>query len=131
MAPYVLPTVLAGLAERLPALTLRVVEDQTERLLAALREGALDAALIALPAETSGLTAVPIYDEDFVLALPRGIRCPASGGCRRRRWRTCRCCCSTRATACAIRRWTCATRRASGPRWLIPGRRRWRRQCNA
>ncbi|EUA42519.1 bacterial regulatory helix-turn-helix, lysR family protein [Mycobacterium xenopi 4042] len=38
VAPYVLPTVLAGLAERLPALTLRVVEDQTERLLAALRE---------------------------------------------------------------------------------------------
>ncbi|BBU22741.1 LysR substrate-binding domain-containing protein [Mycobacterium xenopi] len=77
VAPYVLPTVLAGLAERLPALTLRVVEDQTERLLAALREGALDAALIALPAETSGLTAVPIYDEDFVLALPPGH--PLSG----------------------------------------------------
>ena len=33
VAPYVLPAVLAGLAQRLPALTLRVVEDQTERLL--------------------------------------------------------------------------------------------------
>ncbi|AAS03907.1 hydrogen peroxide-inducible genes activator [Mycobacterium avium subsp. paratuberculosis] len=72
VAPYVLPTVLAGIAERRPGLTLRVTEDQTERLLAVLREGALDAALIALPAETAGVTAIPIYDEDFVLALPPG-----------------------------------------------------------
>ena len=81
VAPYVLPTVLAGLAQRLPALTLRVIEDQTERLLTALRDGALDAALIALslsgPAGTDGLTAIPIYDEDFVLALPPGH--PLSG----------------------------------------------------
>jgi LysR family transcriptional regulator, hydrogen peroxide-inducible genes activator len=72
VAPYVLPTVLAGLAERLPALTLRVIEDQTERLLTGLREGSVDAALIALPAEASGMTEMPVYDEDFVLALPPG-----------------------------------------------------------
>ncbi|OBK64574.1 hydrogen peroxide-inducible genes activator [Mycobacterium sp. 1165178.9] len=72
VAPYVLPTVLAGVAEQLPELALRVTEDQTERLLAVLREGALDAALIALPAEGPGITAIPIYDEDFVLALPPG-----------------------------------------------------------
>jgi LysR family hydrogen peroxide-inducible transcriptional activator len=72
VAPYVLPTLLAGLAERLPALELRVIEDQTERLLTGLREGSLDAALIALPAEAGGITEIPIYDEDFVLALPPG-----------------------------------------------------------
>ena len=79
VAPYVLPAVLAGLAQRLPALTLRVVEDQTERLLTSLRDGALDAALISLPLPTgaAGLTAIPIYDEDFVLALPPGH--PLSG----------------------------------------------------
>jgi len=77
VAPYVLPTVLAGIAEQLPALTLRVIEDQTDRLLTALREGALDAALIALPADAVGVTAIPIYDEDFVLALPPGH--PLSG----------------------------------------------------
>lgn len=74
VAPYVLPTILAGVGEQLPGLTLRVTEDQTERLLAVLREGALDAALIALPAQTAGVTAIPIYDEDFVLALPPGHR---------------------------------------------------------
>ncbi len=74
VAPYVLPTVLAGLSERLPALTLRVIEDQTERLLTGLREGSLDAALIALPADVSGITEIPVYDEDFVLVLPPGHR---------------------------------------------------------
>lgn len=77
VAPYVLPTMLAGLTEQLPGLTLRVIEDQTERLLTVLREGALDAALIALPADAVGVTAIPIYDEDFVLALPPGH--PLSG----------------------------------------------------
>ena len=77
VAPYVLPTVLAGLAEQLPGVTLRVTEDQTERLMTVLREGALDAALIALPVDASGVTAIPIYDEDFVLALPPGH--PLSG----------------------------------------------------
>ena len=72
VAPYVLPTVLTGLAERLPALALRVIEDQTERLLTGLREGSLDAALIALPAEADGVIEIPIYEEDFVLALPPG-----------------------------------------------------------
>ncbi|OHV05511.1 hydrogen peroxide-inducible genes activator [Mycobacterium talmoniae] len=72
VAPYALPAVLAGLADRLPGLTLRVIEDQTERLLTALREGAVDAALIALPADTTGVTEIAIYDEDFVLALPPG-----------------------------------------------------------
>jgi LysR family transcriptional regulator, hydrogen peroxide-inducible genes activator len=77
VAPYVLPTVLAGLADRLPALSVRVIEDQTDRLLTGLREGSLDAALIALPSEASGVTEIPIYDEDFVLALPPGH--PLSG----------------------------------------------------
>jgi LysR family hydrogen peroxide-inducible transcriptional activator len=72
VAPYVLPSVLAGLARHLPALTLRVIEDQTERLLAALRDGALDAALIALPADAVGVSEIPIYEEDFLLAVPPG-----------------------------------------------------------
>lgn len=77
VAPYVLPAVLAGLVRRLPALSVRVVEDRTEHLLAALRAGDLDAALIALPAESNGITAVSIYEEDFVLVLPPGH--PLSG----------------------------------------------------
>lgn len=72
VAPYILPTVLRGLPEQLPDLGLRVVEDQTARLLAALRDGSLDVAILALPADAPGIAEIPMYDEDFVLALPSG-----------------------------------------------------------
>lgn len=72
VAPYVLPAVLAGLTHQLPELRLRVIEDQTDRLLTGLREGAVDAAVMALPSEAAGMTEIPLYDEDFVLALPPG-----------------------------------------------------------
>ncbi|MGV0626328.1 hydrogen peroxide-inducible genes activator [Mycolicibacter minnesotensis] len=72
VAPYVLPAVLSALSSQLPELRLRVIEDQTDRLLTGLREGAVDAALMALPTDMAGVTEMPIYDEDFVLALPPG-----------------------------------------------------------
>ncbi|MDL9936371.1 hydrogen peroxide-inducible genes activator [Gordonia sp. ABSL1-1] len=70
VAPYILPTVLRGLARTRPELSLRVVEDQTARLTTQLREGAIDVAVLALPAEIPGTVEIPMYDEDFVLALP-------------------------------------------------------------
>ncbi|MFW0784799.1 hydrogen peroxide-inducible genes activator [Gordonia sp. CPCC 206044] len=72
VAPYILPTVLSGLADRLPSLTLQVVEDQTARLLRQLREGSLDVAIMALPTGERGFSEVSMYSEDFVLALPEG-----------------------------------------------------------
>lgn len=131
VAPYVLPTLLAGLAERLPGLTLRVIEDQTERLLTGLREGSIDAALIALPADAAGVTEIPIYDEDFVLALPPGH--PLAG--KRRVHPTVLAelplLLLDEGTACAIRRSTSAGRRACRPTWRIPARHRWPRRCSA
>ncbi|MFT3715031.1 MAG: hydrogen peroxide-inducible genes activator [Gordonia sp. (in: high G+C Gram-positive bacteria)] len=70
IAPYILPAVLRGLGHRHPDLELRVVEDQTGRLLDQLREGSLDAAVLALPTNAPGLGEIGMYDEDFVLALP-------------------------------------------------------------
>lgn len=131
VAPYVLPTVLAGLSRRLPELTVRVIEDQTERLLGSLREGALDAALIALPSEATGVTEIPIYEEDFILALPPDTRWPASIGCLRPRWRSYLCCCSTKDTACVIRPSTSATKPGCGPTSPIPGRHHWPPPFNA
>lgn len=72
VAPYILPTVLRGVSEALPDLTLRVVEDQTARLVDAVRAGSLDAAVLALPVDGPGLAVVDMYAEDFVLALPTG-----------------------------------------------------------
>lgn len=72
IAPYVLPRLLRGLPLRRPELELRVAEDQTARLLEHLREGTLDAAILALPTNAPGIGEIAMYDEDFVLALPAG-----------------------------------------------------------
>ncbi|MDI9918785.1 hydrogen peroxide-inducible genes activator [Rhodococcus sp. IEGM 1379] len=70
VAPYVLPTLLPALRDSMPAVVPRIIEDQTARLLDALRSGALDVALLALPAGAPGLIEIPLYDEDFVLVVP-------------------------------------------------------------
>ncbi|MGW0175213.1 LysR substrate-binding domain-containing protein [Rhodococcus sp. NPDC003322] len=74
VAPYVLPALLPALSSELPAVTPQVVEDQTARLLEALRGGVLDVAMLALPSEASGMVEIPLYDEDFVVVVPRGHR---------------------------------------------------------
>lgn len=71
IAPYVLPALLPALRRELPEAAPQVVEDQTARLLDALRGGVLDVAVLALPSEASGMTEMPLYTEDFVLVLPR------------------------------------------------------------
>lgn len=72
VAPYLLPAVLRCLAREAPDLRPRVREDQTARLLDALRLGSLDAAVVAVPTGETGLVEIPLYDEDFVLLLPDG-----------------------------------------------------------
>ncbi|GAA1008408.1 hydrogen peroxide-inducible genes activator [Nocardiopsis tropica] len=70
VAPYRLPALLPKLRAEVEDLTVTVVEDQTARLLESLRAGRIDAAILALPALTSGLAEIPLYDEEFVLVVP-------------------------------------------------------------
>ena len=70
VAPFLLPRALPLLRERFPALRLYLREDQTHRLIAALRSGALDAALIALPYELAGLETAAVADDELLVALP-------------------------------------------------------------
>jgi LysR family hydrogen peroxide-inducible transcriptional activator len=72
IAPYVLPTVLATLRKRFPDLQPTVTEDFTDRLLAQLTAGKLDVAVMALPSGGDNVTELPLYDEDFVLAVAPG-----------------------------------------------------------
>lgn len=69
-APYILPQILRLTAQQYPNLSVTVIEDQTARLLENLRAGRIDVALLALPLGETGFHSVPIYKEDFVLALP-------------------------------------------------------------
>lgn len=70
VAPFLLPRALPLLRERFPQLRLYLREDLTHRLIAALKAGALDAALIALPYELAGLETAPVADDELLVALP-------------------------------------------------------------
>ncbi len=70
LAPYLLPGITAALRAALPALVVRWREDKTDVLVRALREGSLDAAILAEEAEIAGLATLLLAVDPFVLALP-------------------------------------------------------------
>jgi LysR family hydrogen peroxide-inducible transcriptional activator len=70
IAPFLLPAVLPVLRQRFPKLRLFLREDQTQRLITALKGGQLDAALIALPYDMAGLAFAHVADDELLAALP-------------------------------------------------------------
>ncbi len=70
IAPFLLPRALPTVRARFPQLRLFLREDQTQKLIAALKSGALDAALIALPYDTQGLETATVCDDELLAALP-------------------------------------------------------------
>ncbi len=68
LAPYFLPHAVPALQRRFPRLELLLVEEKSDVLLAQLREGRIDAALLALPVHDDTLHAEPLFDEPFALA---------------------------------------------------------------
>ena len=71
LAPYLLPHVLPNLRLRFPRLELLLVEEKTDAILARLRDGRLDAALLALPVHDDQLHVEFLFDEPFLLAVPQ------------------------------------------------------------
>ncbi|THD77504.1 MAG: hydrogen peroxide-inducible genes activator [Phenylobacterium sp.] len=70
VAPFLLPKALPLLRERFPKLRLYLREDLTHRLIVALRAGQLDAALIALPYDLTGLQYAHVSDDELLAAVP-------------------------------------------------------------
>ena len=68
LAPYLLPGTLAELRARDLNLSVEVREARTSRLLDALREGELDAAVLALPTGVPGLVEEGLFEDRFLLA---------------------------------------------------------------
>jgi LysR family transcriptional regulator, hydrogen peroxide-inducible genes activator len=79
LAPYVLPRVLPGLAQRFPQLRLDLQETQTRLLVQELLRGTLDAILLALPLERPALETLPLFDDRFLLAVPAEDPLPEHG----------------------------------------------------
>lgn len=71
IGPYLLPPLVKTIIERIPQMKLILQENFTVRLLELLRQGELDAAIVALPLPDHGLSIQPLYDEPFVVAMPR------------------------------------------------------------
>lgn len=71
LGPYLLPHVVPRLRERFPRLELLLVEEKTDQILARLRDGRLDAGLLALPLHDEQLHVEPLFVEPFVLAVPQ------------------------------------------------------------
>ncbi|WP_344646348.1 LysR family transcriptional regulator [Streptomyces durmitorensis] len=58
------------LAEQVPGLRVRLVQEARERRIDALRSGELDAALVRGDGPLPGLAAVPVWDDPLIVALP-------------------------------------------------------------
>lgn len=71
IAPYLLPPLVKTMIEHVPQMPLVLQENFTTRLIELLRQGELDAAIMALPFADQGLMVQPLYDEPFVVALPK------------------------------------------------------------
>jgi LysR family hydrogen peroxide-inducible transcriptional activator len=71
IGPYLLPPLVKRLISRVPQMPLILQENFTVRLLEALRQGELDAAIMALPLPDHGLQLQALYDEPFVVAMQR------------------------------------------------------------
>lgn len=70
LAPYLLPHVVPRIRSRFPRLELLLVEEQTDVLLRQLREGRLDASVLALPIHDMQLHTEFLFAEPFLLAVP-------------------------------------------------------------
>jgi LysR family hydrogen peroxide-inducible transcriptional activator len=71
IGPYLLPPLVKNLIDNVPQMPLILQENFTVRLLELLRQGELDAAIMALPLPDHGMAMQTLYDEPFVVAMPR------------------------------------------------------------
>jgi LysR family transcriptional regulator, hydrogen peroxide-inducible genes activator len=70
IAPFLLPSLLPKTKAAFPKLKLYLREDLTARLVEGLRAHTLDAALIALPYEATGIDTKVLFDEEFLYVGP-------------------------------------------------------------
>ena len=72
LGPYLIPHLLPAIRSNFDSLQLFLREDLTSNLLERLRQGSLDALLLALPVRGEDLDVMGLFSEPFVVALPKG-----------------------------------------------------------
>jgi LysR family hydrogen peroxide-inducible transcriptional activator len=71
LGPYLLPLCVEAIHAALPTLKLLLVEEKTEILLQQLLRGEIDCALLALPVMDGQLESKALFDDPFLLAVPK------------------------------------------------------------
>ena len=71
IGPYLLPRLIPILHKRAPQMPLVIEENYTAALSERLKRGDIDVAIVALPFDEPGMNLQPVYDEPFVVAVPR------------------------------------------------------------
>ena len=72
IGPYLLPKLIPILRRSAPAMQLHIQENFTHRLADSLKSGEVDVILIALPFDEPGVETRAVYDEPFMVAIPKG-----------------------------------------------------------
>src|SRR6478735_2220750 len=71
IGPYLLPDLVRQNIARTPQMPLVLQENFTAKLLEMLRAGEIDCAIMAEPFPDTGLAIAPLYDEPFMVAVPK------------------------------------------------------------
>lgn len=71
LAPYLLPIILTTLSKAFPKISFYLVEEKTQLLVEKLKEGSLDAALLAIPISEPQFNSQLLFEEEFLLATPK------------------------------------------------------------
>ena len=71
IAPYLMPTYVAGFMSKFPEARMRVVEEMTPVLVEGLRDLSIDLAILALPLRYKDLEVFPLRTEAVLAALPK------------------------------------------------------------
>ena len=69
IAPYLLPKILDPIGKDYPRLKINLTEGQTTQILRMLKQGELDAVILALPVSEDNVEEFELYDEPFLLAV--------------------------------------------------------------
>ena len=72
IGPYLLPKLIPILRRAAPAMQLLIQENFTHRLAGMLKSGEVDVIVVALPFEEPGCSTLAVYDEPFLVAVPKG-----------------------------------------------------------
>lgn len=72
ISPYLLPWLIPALRSLAPQMQVLLEENYTARLSEMLKQGEIDVAILAEPFAESGIATHELYDEDFVVATPKG-----------------------------------------------------------